>query len=126
MEDNLYFFLMHVWWTVVSTFLDLQLPPLALLFLKSSRSCVPLLCTPFTSAIYPLMASWRRQFLRGIWPIQLTFLRWKWPLLSYSPRTCSLVTFSDNFILFIFLQHYISKLSKDFRSNFLSIQVSEP
>jgi hypothetical protein len=41
-------------------------------------------------------------------------------------RTCSLVPFSGHFIFSIFLQHHISKLSKYFRSNFLSVQVSEP
>ena len=46
-----------------------------LLFLKSSRSCVLLLPTPFTSDICPSMASWRTQFLLRIWRIQLTFLR---------------------------------------------------
>ena len=45
-----------------------------LLFLKSSRSCVLLLPTPFTSIICPSVASWRRQFLFRIWSIQLTFL----------------------------------------------------
>ena len=46
-----------------------------LLFLKSSKSCVILLPTPFNSIICPSMASWRRQFLLRIWPIQLAFLR---------------------------------------------------
>ena len=41
-------------------------------------------------------------------------------------RICSLVTFSDNLIFSIFLQHYISKLVKYLRFNFLSVQVSEP
>ena len=46
-----------------------------LLFLKSSRSCVLLLPTPFISFICPSMASWRRQFLLRIRPIKLSFLR---------------------------------------------------
>ena len=46
-----------------------------LLFLKSSESCALLLTTPFTSVIWPSIASWRRQFLLGIWTIQLVFLR---------------------------------------------------
>ena len=102
-----------------------------LLFPKSLRNCVLLLLpTPFTSIIFISMASLRRQFLLSIWPIQLTFLLkilfWSvlWSLIR--PRTCSLVTFSDYFIFSIFLQHHISKLSEYFRSNFLSIQVSEP
>ena len=55
-----------------------QLPPLVsnyfLLILKSSRTCVLLLPIPFTSVICSSMASWRRQFLLRIWPIQLAFL----------------------------------------------------
>ena len=46
-----------------------------LLFLKSSRSSVLLLPTPFTSVICPSMAPWRRQFLLKIWSIQLAILR---------------------------------------------------
>jgi hypothetical protein len=101
-----------------------------LLFLKSCRSCVLLIPTPFISVICPSIVSWRRQFLLKIWPIQLAFLRrilfrsvFFYPKRS---RTCSLVTFSDHFIFFILLQHHISKLFKYFRSNFLSVQVSEP
>ena len=59
-----------------------------LLCLKSSRSCVCLLLppTPYTSVICPPMASWRRQFLLRIWPIQLAFLRgilFMCPFISY-------------------------------------------
>ena len=39
--------------------------------------------------------------------------------------TCSLVTYSDQFIFSILLQHHISKLSKYFCSSFLIVQVSE-
>ena len=91
----------------------------------SSKSCVLLLPIPFTSFIWPLMSSWRRQFLARIWPNQLTFLR----SVFFSPissRPVSLVPFPDHFIFYILLQHHISKLSKYFRSNFLSFQVSEP
>ena len=66
-----------------------------LLFLKSSRSCVLLLPTPFTSVIRPSMASWKRQFLRRIWPNQLAFLRrilFRSVLFSHiKSRTCSSV-----------------------------------
>ena len=72
-----------------------------LLFLKSSRSCVLLFPTPFTSIICLSMASWRRQFLVRIWPIHLAFLcRILFRSVLFSPirsRTCSLVTFSDHF-----------------------------
>ena len=95
-----------------------------LLFLKSSRSCVRLFPTPFTSVICTSMASWRRQFLLRIWLIQLAFLRrilFRSDLFSpIRSRTCSLVTFSGHFIFSILFRHHISKLSKYFRSNFLS------
>ena len=100
-----------------------------LLFLKPSRSCVVLLPTPFTSVIFPSMPSWRRQFLLRIWAIQFTFLRRiLFRSVLFSPirsRTGSLVTFSDHFIFSVFLQNYLSKPSKYFRSNFLSVQISE-
>jgi hypothetical protein len=106
-----------------------------LLFLKSSRGCVLLLLlllllpTPFTSVICPSMVPWRRQFLLIIWLFQLDLIcRILFRSVHFSPicsRTSSLVTFSDHFIS-ILLQLNISKLSKHFRSNFLSVQVFEP
>ena len=51
---------------------------------------------------------------------------YKCHLLSYTFKIWSLFVFSDHFIIFILLLHHISKLSKYFRSNFLSVQVSEP
>ena len=75
-----------------------------LLFLKSSRICVLFLPTPFASV---MKASWKRQFLLRIWPIQLLFLRrilFRCVLSSpIRSRTCSLVTFSDHFIFSILL-----------------------
>ena len=60
--------------------------------------------------------------------MQLDFLRrilLRSVLFSHiSSRPCSLVTFSDHSILSILLQHHISKISKYFRSNSLSDQVS--
>ena len=91
-----------------------------LLFFKSSRSCVLLfLPTPFTSVIWPSMASWRRQFLLRIWLKSVLF----YPIHS---RTSSLVSFSEQCIFSFLLRHYISNLSKYFCSNFLSVQISEP
>ena len=82
-----------------------------LLFLKSSRSCVLLLPTPFTFVICLPIASRRTQFLLRKWPIQLGFLSRilyrRFPLLSYSLRTCSLVTFSEHFTFPVLLQHRI-------------------
>ena len=76
------------------------------------------------------MASWRRQFLLRIWPIQLAFLRRiLFRSVLFSPirlRTCSLVTFYNHFIFPILLHHHISKFSKYFRTSFLSVQVSLP
>ena len=46
-----------------------------LLFLKSSRSCILLPATLFTSVICPSMVSRRRQFRLRIWSIQLAILR---------------------------------------------------
>ena len=92
-----------------------------LLFLKSSWSCVLLLPTPFTSVICPSMASWRKQFLLRIWPIQLTFLR---RLLFRSVLSYTVKNFSDHFIFSILLQNHISKLSKYFRSNFSWINLN--
>ena len=102
-----------------------------LLLLFKSRSCVFLL-TPFNSVICSSMALWRRQFVLRIWPIQLAFLcRILFRSVLFSPvrvhsRTSSLVIFSDHFIFSILFQHHISKLSKYFCSNFVSVQVSEP
>ena len=96
------------------------------LFLRSSRSCVLLLPTPFTPVICPSMASWRRQFLLRIWTIQLAFLRRILFISVLLFPICSLVTSSGHFIFSIPLQHHISELSKYFRTNFLSVQVSKP
>ena len=84
---------LHIFRSSASSFSSQYL----LLFLKSSRSCVLLLFTPFTSVICPSMTSWRRQFLLRVWAILLDFLRMIlfrsvlfFPIRS---RTCSLVTF---------------------------------
>ena len=105
-----------------------------ILFLKFSRSCV--LSSSSFSSSYSF--HFRHLILNGImkeatssqvWPILLAFLRTiLFRSVLFSPirsRTCLLVTFSDHFIISILFQH-ISKFSKYFRSNFLSIQVSEP
>ena len=98
-----------------------------LLFLKSSRNCVLLPPTPFTSVICPSMPSWWRQFLLRIWPIQLAFLRRiLFTSVLFSPirsRTCSLVTFSNHFISLFLLHYHFSKFPKYFCSNFPSVQV---
>ena len=97
-------------------------------FFKLSRKCVLILPNPFTSVICPSMASWRRQFLLRICPIQLAFLRRiLFRSVLFSPIRSiisSLVTFSDHFSFCTLFQNYISKLSMYFHYNFLSIQVS--
>ena len=105
MEDT---YVLHLFRSTASSFSSQYLLP----FLKSSRSCVLLVPTPFTSVICPSTASRRRQFLLRIWPIKLTFLRGMlfrsvlfYPIRS---RTCSLVTFSDHFIFSILLEHQYS------------------
>ena len=83
-----------IFWSAASSFSSQYLLP----FLKSSRSGVLLLHTPFTLAIYPWMASRRRQFLLRIWPTHLPFLRRiLFKSVIFSPirlRISSLVTFS--------------------------------
>ena len=49
-------------------------PQYLLLLLTSRSSVLLLLPTPFTSVICPSMASWRKQFLLKMRPIQLAFL----------------------------------------------------
>ena len=75
------------------------------------------------------MASWGRQLLLRIWPIQLAFpcrILFRSVLLSPMRSSTSLVTFSGHFIFSILLQRHIWMLSEYFRSNVLSAQVSEP
>ena len=63
----------HLFRTSASSFSSQYL----LLFFKSSSNCVLLLLllpNPITSVICNSMASWRRQFLLRLWPIQLAFL----------------------------------------------------
>ena len=98
-----------------------------LLFLKSSRSCVLLLPFPFTSSC---VFQWHHEGDNSFSEYNQTnwlFYVGYYLKVSYSIRSRSLLlTFSDHFVFSIFRQHHISKLSKYFRSNFLSVQISEP
>ena len=60
-----------------------------------------------------------------MWPIQLASLRrilFRSVFFSPIRSKASLVTFSDHIIVFIPLHHHISKLCKNFRSNFFGWQ----
>ena len=95
-----------------------------LLSLRSSSSFLRLLprvlATSISPFIYPSITCFRRQFLRKMWPIQLS-LRF---LISCRIFLCSLtlnntssfLTLSFQLIFSILLQHHISKLSRYFRS----------
>ena len=113
----------HLFWASAPSFSSQYL-----LFHQSSRNCVLLLLvTPFTTTI--LMTSWRRQFFLRIWLFQLTFLHrvlFRSVLFPSIRTRNSLVTLYFHFIFSILLQHHISKFFLYLRSNFLSVQVSEP
>jgi len=97
----------------------------------SSSSCLLLLprltATSILPSIFPSITCFRRQFLRKIWPIQLAFLLHivcKIFISPWTPLTTSIfstrsvqLTFSSLF------QHYISKISRYFRSNFRNVQL---
>ena len=97
-SKDLWKILMFNWWTVVSIFFDLQLPPLA----QNIFSCF----SNHLGAVFFFsfhfrhlsMTSWRRQFLLRIWPIQLAFLRRiLFRSVLFSPirsRTCSLIGYA--------------------------------
>ena len=102
-----------------------------LLFLKSSRSCVLLLLPTLLLPSSDLQwhhegGNFFSEYDRSNWLFYVGYLFRSVLFSPIRPRTCSLVTFSENVIFSIDLQHHISKLSKYFRSNFLSVQVSEP
>ena len=95
-----------------------------LLFLKSSRICVVLIPTPF---IPSFLLQWHHE--GGNFFSEYDQCNWLlFRTVFFSPirsRTCSLVTFSGHYIFSILLQHRISRLTKYFSSNNLSVQVSE-
>ena len=66
------FLWVYSFYTSIKTFPYHNSSQYLLCFFKSSSSV--LLPTPFTSVICPLAASWKRQYLLRIWPIQLAFL----------------------------------------------------
>ena len=120
--EYMYFFLMFV-----SIFFDLHLPPSvpSILFrLSNDQVFFFFLLLSLPSSVF----QWYHE--EGNFFSELAFLRrilFRSVLFSaIHSRTCSLVTFSGHFIFSIVLHYYIPKLSKYFRSNFLSVQVSGP
>jgi hypothetical protein len=89
-----------------------------------------LLVTSIRPFIFPCITSFRRQFLRKIWPIQLAFRFliscriFLWSLTQ--SNTSSFLTWSVQLIFSILLQHHISKLSRCLWSTARSVQVSAP
>ena len=113
-------------------FFDLQLPPLVPNILSCFSNHLGALFFVLLLSLPSSVLQWHHDGANFF----LEYDRYNW--LSYvgyylcvlfSPirsRTCSLVTFSDHFIFSIILQHPFLKLSRYFRSNFLSVQVSGP
>ena len=93
-----------------------------LLSLRSSSSFLRLLprhlVTSISPFIFPSITSFRRQFLRKMWPIQLAFrflISCRIFLCSLTlSNTSSFLTWSVQLIFYILLQHHISKLSRYF------------
>ena len=96
-----------------------------LLFLKLLSTCVLFLPTPFTSNIWPSVASWWRQFILRVWPITFLHMILFRSVLSYTLKNFLISYFLWPFDLLHSLQLHISKLMRYFRSNFLCVQVSE-
>jgi len=105
-----------------------------LLSLRSSNSFLHLLprllATSISPFIFPSITCFRRQFLRKMWPIRLTFrfhISCRIFLCSLTlSNTSSFLTWSVQLILSTLLQHHISKLSRSFWSAARSVQVSTP
>jgi hypothetical protein len=103
-----------------------------LLSLKPSSSFLRLLprlpVTSIPSFIFPSITYFRRQFLRKMWLIQLTFrllISCRIFLCSLTLRnTSSFLTWLVQLIFSILLQHHISKLSMCFWSIARNVQVS--
>jgi hypothetical protein len=108
-----------------------EYPQLSLRSPSSFLNLLPrLTVTSIPPFIFPLIHCRRRQFLRKMWPIQLAFLL----LISFRVFLCyltlsntsSLLTWPDQFIFSILLQHHISKLSRWFWSTARSVHFLGP
>jgi hypothetical protein len=100
---------------------------------RTSSNCLRLLprllVTSIRPFIFPSLTSFRRRFLRKMWPIQLAFRF----LISCRIFLCSLtLSNTSSFLTWsvqqisILLQHHISKLSRCFWSTARIVQVSAP
>jgi hypothetical protein len=105
-----------------------------LLSLRSSNSFLHLHHRPPVTSIppfiFPSITRCRRQFLRKMWPIQLTFRLLIscriFPCSLTVSNTSSFLTWSVQLIFSILPQHHISKLSRCFWSIARIVQVSTP
>jgi hypothetical protein len=105
----------------------------AVVFLKSSSSCLRLLprlrVTSILPSISPSITCFRRQFLRKMWRIQLVilcFIVFRIFRSSFWLCNTSFFTWSVQPIFSSLLQHHISKLSRYFWYAFRSVQISAP
>ena len=100
-----------------------------LISLRSSSSCLHPLprlpVIPIFPSTFPSVTCLRRQFLRKMWPIELTFLLFLVRKVFLSSlmlcNTSSFFTRSVQLIFCILLQHHISKLLRYFWSTFSSV-----
>jgi len=107
---------------------NLQYP---LVSLRPSSSCLHhllhLLITSIFPSIFPTTKNFRRQFLHKMWPIQLVFFLlivcMIFPFYLTHYNHSSLLTQSTQLIIFILLQHQISKLTRYFSFTFRCVQV---
>ena len=93
---------------------------------SSSSRCLRLLFRLLVTSIFPSIASFGRNFLRKMWPIQLAILLFLLYVGYSSPpwlfcNTSSSTTRSVQLIFSILLQHHISKLSTHLWSTFRSV-----
>ena len=94
-------------------------------FSRSLRLIPHLLVT----SILPSIACFRRQSLRNMWPIHLTFPCFIVNRIFLSLTLCDTSSFPTRSVELIFsnfLQHNISNLSRYFWANFGNVQVSAP
>ena len=102
--------------------------------LRSSSSCLRLFhrlpVTYVCPSIFPIVTHFRRQFLRTMWPIQLTSLRFiVYSIFLSSLTVCNTYSFftrSAETIFSILPQHQISNQSRYIWSTIRRVQVSAP
>ena len=99
-------------------------------YLRSSSSCLHLLCRLLVPSVFACITCFIRQFLRNIWPIQLNLLSFivcrMFLCFSSVCNICSFFSQSVQLIFSILLRHQIAGLWRNFWSVFWSIQVLAP